>query len=149
MRAAMVDASQRLEFERAAIFRERLELFDWLAESLRNTQSARAGQSFVYRTMGAGGLHTWFAIHQGRVISIIKAPETTSERKRVHRAFEAIYGPERLGRTPVAPQEIDHLLLIAAWFRLHPAEQAHCAPPGEVLSELASSNAGHRTVAVR
>ena len=47
---------------------------DWLAESLRNIESARTGQSVVYRPMGAGGIPTWFAIHRGRVVSIVKAP---------------------------------------------------------------------------
>jgi excinuclease ABC subunit C len=149
VRLAMAAASQRLEFERAAIFRERLELFDWLAQSLAQIKFARRDQSFVYRTMGPSGTPTWFAIHRGRVVNIVKAPDTSAERKRVFRAFEAIYGPERLGRTPVTRQEIDHFLLVSAWFRHHPAEQALCAPPHLVLAELAGASAGSRTALVR
>ena len=142
MRAAMVSASQALEFERAAIFRERLELFDWVGERLRNIQSARQGQSFVYRTTGHNSEPVWFAIHKGRVVNILKSPRTKGDRQRVLRALRAIYGPDRIGRKDLAAQEIDHVLLIAAWFRKHPQEQVLCSPPADVLAELADATSG-------
>jgi excinuclease ABC subunit C len=149
MRTAMAKASQALEFERAAIFRERLDLFDWLGERLKSIRTARQGQSFVYRATGANGDPVWFAIHKGRVVSILKSPRTKVERQRTLRALHAIYGPERIGRSDLAAQEIDHVLLIGSWFRHHPEEQARCSPPSEVLEELAGAAAGDAAAAIR
>ena len=74
MRAAMAKASEALEFERAAVYRERLELFVWLVDRLKAIDTARQDQSFVYRPIGANGEPVWFAIHKGKVVSILKAP---------------------------------------------------------------------------
>jgi excinuclease ABC subunit C len=143
-RAAMMAASAALEFERAALLRERLELFEWVAQRLRTTRTAREGQSFIYRTTGAAGDSVWFAVHQGRVVRILRAPRTATEQKKTLRAFRAIYGPAQIGRTDVAAQEIDHLLMIEAWFRRHPEEQTRCTAPTTVMDELAElvGNAG-------
>ncbi len=147
VRAAMASASQALEFERAAILRERLEQLDWLSERLIGMRKERRNQSFVYRTQGTNGESVWFAIHKGRVVNILKAPVAKGERQRTLRALQAIYGPDRIGQSDWAAQEIDHFLLISSWFRHHPDEQVHCTPPSQVLAELVS--AGDAAASVR
>ena len=139
MRQAMAKASQELQFERAAMFRERSDLFDWLEERLKTIRAAREGQSFVYRPVGANGVAVWFAIHKGRVVTILKAPQSKADCRRTLRALQAVYGPDRIGRNDLAAQEIDHVLLIESWFRHHPEEQSRCSPPFEVLAELADA----------
>jgi Nuclease subunit of the excinuclease complex len=99
MRNAMAAASQALEFERAAMFRERLDLFEWFSQRLQAIRSAREGQSYIYRAAGANGDPIWFAIHRGRVLRILAAPRTGTERQRTLRAFRSIYGPAQIGRT--------------------------------------------------
>jgi excinuclease ABC subunit C len=139
-RQAMAAASESLQFERAQLLRERLELFEWLAQRLQTTRTARQGQSFVYRTAGTHGGQVWFAVHEGRVARILNAPRTATEQKRALRAFSTLYGPAQVGRTDVTAQEIDHLLLIESWFRRYPEQQAHCTSPNIVLDELSGSD---------
>ena len=149
MRQAMAKASQELHFERAAMFRERLDVLEWLVERLKNIRAAREGQSFVYRPAGANGEPVWFAIHKGRVVNILKSPQSRIERRRTLRALQAIYGPERIGRSDSAAQEIDHVLLIESWFRHHPEERSRCLPPSKVLGELADASANDAAAAIR
>ena len=147
-RKSMIEASTALQFERAALCRERLEGFEWLANRLRTTRAAQ-GAELVYRTPGTHGGQVWFAIHQGRVARILNAPSTMAEQKRTLRAFSAIYGLAQIGRTDVSAQEIDHLLLIESWFRRHPEEQSRCTNPNIVMDELSAHTASDAAPVLR
>ncbi len=63
--------------------------------------------------------------------------------------MQAIYGPDRIGRSDLAAQDIDHVLLISSWFQHHPDEQLLCKPPDEVLAELAGVDEADAATSVR
>jgi excinuclease ABC subunit C len=113
-------ASEALAFERAAALRDKLDVLTWLSERLAHVREA-ARMSCVYPVCGHDGTELWYLIHQGRV-------RAASPRAEADRGAEALrVSGFRLGSandSPPTVEEIDSVLLVAAWFRKYPAERA-------------------------
>jgi hypothetical protein len=60
-------------------------------------------------------------IHHGRVRAVAPAPRDEASRAAAAAALEAVYHGASLG--PPGLDEIDGVLLVAAWFRRHPGEK--------------------------
>ena len=124
LRAQMEACSERLEFERAASYRDKLHRLEALREQFARLRFAVETLSFVYTVPGWGGEDRVYLIRRGRVRHEEPAPRTAAQRRRLEaRAAEVFSTGEREG-SKVPAHEIDELLLLSSWFRRFPAELA-------------------------
>ena len=134
----MMEASQALAFERAARLRDRLESFRWLQEHLKRIRLRRQSHSFVYPVSGHQANDIWYLIHRGNVEWTIAVPDDAVGRRRAARSIRAVYQTKRPRPERPTVEEVDTILLVAAWFRRHPEERARCLRPGELLRRIKS-----------
>src|SRR5581483_8484841 len=129
---AMDRAAQEQAFERAAALRDRHEILTWLGERLSVLRRS-AVESFVYPVTGHDGSVHWHVVHRGSVRAVLPAPRTAAEHTAVRRYLRALYRCQAL---PGAPglEEIDGILLVAAWFRRRPAERQRVYLPSDCLA---------------
>ena len=128
---AMSEASYALAFERAAALRDKWESLRWLHQRLDRLRLA-----FVYPVEGYGGEDLWYLIQGGRVIVSMPLPRTAREKAAAALAVSKAFRQEGPATTTVPLSEMDQVLLVAAWFRRHPQEQAQILRPQEALRHL-------------
>ncbi len=129
----MATAAAALAFERAAALRDRLEVLTWLHDHLERLRQLRDGQSFVYPMRSDEGGEVWYLIHQGRVAAARPAPspQTTA---RTAAMIEALYRRRFPPGAALAGNEVDGVLLVAAWFRRYPEERTRVLAPEQALA---------------
>ena len=116
----MDEASVALEFERAALLRDRLKNLTWLRNHLeRLRESSR--ESFVYPVMSADGTPLWYLVRASVVRAVIPAPIDEIGRYRASAKLAEVFTHDTQPR-PVGLDEVDGLLLVSAWFRRHKQE---------------------------
>jgi len=123
----MHEAAAAQLFERAAALRDRWTPIHWLSAQLERVRRA-CQWSGVYPAVGRDGSRDqWHIIHQGRVRAVTPAPRDDAGRIAAAAALEAIYHGGASG--PPGLEEIDGVLLVAAWFRRYPAEKGKTLAP--------------------
>jgi excinuclease ABC subunit C len=125
-------ASAALAFERAAVLRDKLEVLRWLQERLARVREA-ARLSCVYPVRGHDDTVLWYLIHGGRVRAALPSPRDKVGRLAVAAALRAVYQQPNRQATP-GLEEVDSVLLVAAWFRKHPEERQQTHDPFSLLS---------------
>lgn len=132
----MTAASAALAFERAAMLRDKLDAIRWLHDHLSRLRTA-GRQSFVYPVSGHDGDDRWYLIHGGRVRATLSTPCDEVSRRETTILLTSIYHDTK---PPGAPslEEIDSVLLVAAWFRRHAAERARTLTPAAALATCLS-----------
>lgn len=128
IRQDMREAASALEFERATMLRDRMQQLEWLLQNLQRLKRTREELSFIYPVdcSKRPGQQLWYLIHEGQVRWTMAASETTAT-KVIHEIFHA---PPRVG---IPLESIDHVWLIAAWFRKFPKERERCLLPDDAL----------------
>jgi excinuclease ABC subunit C len=128
LRGEMEAASAALAFERAAALRDRLEGLAWVSEQLARVRRAEE-TSCVYPVTGHDGTEWWYLIRRGRVRAAL--PREDGAHGAAGAALAAVFGANADPAGAPTPEEIDGVLLTAAWFRRHPEERARTWPwPG-------------------
>jgi excinuclease ABC subunit C len=127
----MAAASAALSFERAAALRDKLELLRWLHEHLGRVREA-ARVSCVYPVRGHDGSEWWYLLHGGRVRAVLPAPRDEVSRLGAEAALRAVYQQPQKAAPPNL-DEVDGVLLVAAWFRRYPAELQQARDPFSIL----------------
>jgi excinuclease ABC subunit C len=130
----MKAAAASLAFEQAAAVRDRLDSLRWLYERLGDLRRARDRQSFVYPVQGHDGEDTWYLVRAGRVMAALRAPKDAAELRMCKRVIRKTYQKKMVSAETATADEIDSVLLVAAWFRRHPQEQHRVILPGEALA---------------
>jgi len=133
LRRKMESASEALEFERAAHYRDKLRRLESLREQFSRLRFAVETLSFVYRVPGDGGDDRLYLIRRGRVRAECAAPKTRAERARLKAIVSEVFTPPERDTAQVATHEIDELLLLSSWFRRFPEQLAATERPDEVL----------------
>jgi excinuclease ABC subunit C len=134
LQAEMDKASEALEFEYAAIIRDRLERLQALQRELVAFRGRVEGLSFVYRVPGYRGDDRLYLIRKGLVEEEIPDPRGKTGRKRAAEKIEGVFraSPPEMGiLTQEAASEI---LLVARWFRLREREMTRALRPEEWLN---------------
>jgi excinuclease ABC subunit C len=129
----MAAAAAALAFERAADFRDRLQVLQWLRGHLERLRRVRDDQSLVYPVPGAEAGEVWYLIHQGRVTAARPAPSAETA-ARTAAMIEALYRRRLPPGAALAGNEVDGVLLVAAWFRKYPEERARVLAPEQALA---------------
>jgi excinuclease ABC subunit C len=118
----MAGLSDRLEYERAARVRDRIERMQELRSQFERLRFAVETLSFVYRVPGHNGEDRVYLIRRGRVRGELGVPRTTEEYGALRDMITDVFSPAERTRGSVPAHEVDELLLLSSWFRRFPAE---------------------------
>ncbi|HWG34532.1 MAG TPA: GIY-YIG nuclease family protein [Gemmatimonadaceae bacterium] len=122
LRRQMEAASNALEFERAAIFRDKLSRLEALREQFDRLRFAVESLSFVYNVEGFDGRDRTYVIRRGIVRAELDSPKTRRDKAAMRRLVDDIFGEKPTTGSSIPTHEIDELLLLSSWFRKFPQE---------------------------
>ena len=122
LREEMVEASERLEFERAGSLRDKLKRLEDLRTQFIKFRFAIETLSFVYTVPGYNGDDRVYLIRRGRVRGERDMPRSDEDRSRLVEMVEDVFNPSERESTQLPSHEVDELLLLSSWFRRFPKE---------------------------
>jgi excinuclease ABC subunit C len=132
----MAAAAGRMDYEYAALLRDRLERLRRFREELTAFRGEVAALTFVYRVPGFRGADRLYLIRRGRVRDTVALPKSPRARRKVIPRVRTVFA-ERNGRGPgaLSAHEAAEILLVARWFRLNPEEMERAKSPGAWLAD--------------
>lgn len=122
LRAQMETASEVLQFERAAVYRDKLGRLEILREQFKRLRFAVESLSFVYNVPGHAGHDRTYLVRRGVVRAELATPKTRAEKSAMRRLVDDIFGESEPTGSAIPTHEIDELLLLSSWFRKYPEE---------------------------
>ncbi len=122
LREEMVEASERLEFERAGSLRDKLKRLEDLRTQFIKFRFAIETLSFVYTVPGYDGDDRVYLIRRGRVRAERDMPRCATDRARLMEMVEDVFNPSERDSAQLPSHEVDELLLLSSWFRRFPKE---------------------------
>jgi excinuclease ABC subunit C len=129
LRTRMEQASDALDFERAAFWRDKLQRLESLRDQFARLRFALESLSFTYVVPGVKGEDRAYVIRRGVVRAEGPAPQTAAERAALEaKAGEGIARAGRTAKHTVPGHEVDEVLLVAGWFRKHAKELERTTP---------------------
>ncbi|MBY0523060.1 MAG: GIY-YIG nuclease family protein [Gemmataceae bacterium] len=129
----MSAASEAMAFERAGMLRDKLAALQWLFDHLDRLRQARDRHTCIYPVSGHGGRDLWYLIRRGWVAAALPTPRDDDSRRAAEALIESVYGQPSIGTEPTRLEEIDGVLLVAAWFRKRPEERTRAINPHGAL----------------
>jgi excinuclease ABC subunit C len=127
LRLEMIGSSGRLEFERAAAYRDKLHRLEQLRAQFGRLRFAVESLSFVYTVPGNDGKDRVYVIRRGRVRGEMEAPANSTERSALDQMLDEVFG-NAVDGMQVPSHEIDELLLLSSWFQRFPRELDRTRP---------------------
>ncbi|HJQ20395.1 MAG TPA: hypothetical protein VJ867_08620 [Gemmatimonadaceae bacterium] len=124
-------SSERLEFERAAAYRDKFHRLEALREEFGRLRFAVESLSFVYKVSGFDGAERLYVIRRGRVRAELDPPTTQCERAALDALLAEVFADATNGMQ-VPSHEIDELLLLSSWFKRFPDELQRTQPVSRV-----------------
>ena len=121
LRKEMTASSERLEYERAAAYRDKLHRLEKLRHEFGRLRFAVEELSFVYTVPGVSGPDRVYVVRRGRVRAEMDAPTSTSDRSALDAMIAETFSDAVEGMQ-VPSHEIDELLLLSSWFKRFPEE---------------------------
>ncbi|MGZ3467475.1 MAG: UvrB/UvrC motif-containing protein, partial [Gemmatimonadaceae bacterium] len=122
LRGEMERLSAQLEFERAAVYRDKLERLEELRAQFGRLRFAVENLSFVYTVPGHEGEDKVYLIRRGVVRAEVTKPKSSKDRRTMKQLVEDIFSQKESPTAQVPTHEIDELLLLSSWFRRFPKE---------------------------
>jgi excinuclease ABC subunit C len=123
LQALMQAASDALQFERAAVLRDKLQRLESLRDQFDRLRFAVESLSFVYQVPGHAGDDRVYLLRRGVVRAERPAPRTDEERAALRElAAKVAAATEYRGSTVVPAHEVDELLIVSSWFSNRPEE---------------------------
>jgi excinuclease ABC subunit C len=122
LRGEMEAASERLEYERAAVLRDKLKRLEALRGQFGRLRFAVETLSFVYTVPGDDGDDRVYLIRRGRVRAETTSPKTTDDAAGLMTLIDQVFTPTERITGQIPTHEIDELLLLSSWFRRFPGE---------------------------
>ena len=121
LRVEMERSSERLEFERAASYRDKLVRLEQLHDRFGRLRFAVESLSFLYTVPGVDGRERVYVIRRGRVRGEMDAPASAADQSALSSMIDDVFGDAVAGMQ-VPSHEVDELLLVSSWFRRFPDE---------------------------
>jgi excinuclease ABC subunit C len=118
----MEASSARLEYERAAVQRDKLKRLEALRGQFARLRFAVESLSFAYTVPGHGGEDWVYLIRRGRVRAEMTMPKSTTDAATLAALIDEVFTPAQRETSQIPTHEIDELLLLSSWFRRYPAE---------------------------
>jgi excinuclease ABC subunit C len=131
----MAAASARLDFEYAALLRDRLERLRAFRDELVAFRGRVEDLTFLYKVPGFEGDDRVYLVRRGRIRKEMPLPKGRRARTAVTRAVEEVYGEADPGPGALDAQQAAEILLVARWFRLNPEERRRTVKPEVWLEE--------------
>ncbi len=128
-RERMQAASNALEFERAAVWRDRAELLEWLWTRVTRFHASMDRLSFVYRTGDAGDNGRAYVIRRGTVRAELPLPATAEQEAALQELSRRIFHEADPRGSDVPMHDLDEFYLVASWFRRRPDELLRTTQP--------------------
>ncbi len=122
LRTQMEKLSEALQFERAAVYRDKLERLEALRAQFGRLRFAVENLSFVYTVPGHEGEDKVYVIRRGVVRAELAKPKSRKDRRTMKQLVEDIFSQPAAPNAQVPTHEIDELLLLSSWFRRFPKE---------------------------
>ena len=139
LRREMEQASDRLEYERAAILRDKLRRLEALRGQFARLRFAVETLSFVYTVPGHEGADRVYLIRRGRVRAELDRPATPADATRLLGLIDEVFTPIEHNTSQIPTHEIDELLLLSSWFRRFPGELERTSAAGYIAPLAAAS----------
>ncbi|GMR12506.1 MAG: hypothetical protein BMS9Abin29_0695 [Gemmatimonadota bacterium] len=130
----MEEASGRMDFEYAALLRDRLERLGTFRTQLAAFRGRVESLSFVYRVPGFNGDDRIYLIRRGRIREALPLPTTSVQRSRTGEAVERVFSSSEKDLVALRPLEAAEILLVARWFKLNPKELKRTTSPKKWLA---------------
>jgi excinuclease ABC subunit C len=145
LEARMREAAQALEFEYAAVVRDRLRRLEALQSEMVAFRGRVESLSFVYRVPGFKGDDRLYLIRNGLVREEMPFPRGRVGRQRAAAKIQEVFAEARPDPAALTPEGASEILLVARWFRLRDPELARVSEPEEWLRTFASASVSART----
>jgi excinuclease ABC subunit C len=143
LESRMSEAARRMDFEYAALLRDRLERLMRFRDELTAFRGTVEDLSFVYRVPGHNGDDRVYLIRKGRIRREMPLPKGTRARTRVVAAVGDVFSELDAGPAALTSDQAAEILLVARWFRQNPDERKRTVDPATWLEKY-----GPRPVAV-
>jgi excinuclease ABC subunit C len=135
LRLEMLACSQRMEYERAASLRDKLERLEGLQAQFSRLRFAAETLSFFYAVPGVGGADKIYLVRRGQVRAECALPSSAAECRALAELQDNVFsGAPRVG-SAIPTHEIDELLLLSVWFKQHPDELKRTCPPASLVQK--------------
>lgn len=131
--ARMAEAAGRMDFEYAALLRDRRDRLGRFRDELTAFRGTVEDLTFVYRVPGHLGNDRVYLIRKGRIRRDLALPKGTAARARVAAAVDEVYGTPDPGPSALSSDEAAEILLVARWFKLNPDERRRTVTPEDWL----------------
>lgn len=138
---SMVKAARRLDFEFAAIQRDRMERLRRFQEDLAAYRGELEGLRFVYEAEGHNGARRLYLVRGGRIADVVPAPRMPSTRMRVLGRIQDVFSRRPPGPAGLTPYQAAEILLVSRWFRLKPEEREKTLPPEQWIHSARAEEA--------
>ena len=135
LKVEMDRSSDDLNFERAAVLRDKLHRLESLREMFARMRFAVETLSFTYAVPGHEGDDRVYIIRRGTVRAETRKPRRARDRERLLSMVREVFDPPERATTAVPTHEIDELLLLSSWFRRHPGELERTTSPETLLGQ--------------
>ena len=135
LKVEMEECSAALNFERAAVLRDKLHRLESLRDMFARMRFAVETLSFTYAVPGYEGEDRVYIIRRGTVRAETRAPRRARDRDRLRAMVRDVFDPPERATTAVPTHEIDELLLLSSWFRRYPGELERTTRPEVLLGQ--------------
>ena len=135
LKSDMDACAEQLNFERAAVLRDKLQRLETLREMFARMRFAVETLSFTYTVPGHAGEDRVYVIRRGTVRAETPSPRTARDRARLLTMVREVFDPPERSSGAVPTHEIDELLLLSAWFRRNPGELERTTSPDTLLGD--------------
>lgn len=127
----MAKAAERWDYEYAASTRNRIARLELLRDEFAKLREALETLTFLYRVPGANGEDRAYVIRRGTVRASVPWPRSPADRRALLRLAEEHFAkPETTGAL-VSKHQVDEILLLSHWFRMHPEQRKLTSAPGQ------------------
>ncbi|HEY4218847.1 MAG TPA: GIY-YIG nuclease family protein [Gemmatimonadaceae bacterium] len=131
LRREMEASSERLEYERAAVQRDKLKRLEALRGQFARLRFAVETLSFAYSVPGHDGDDRIYLVRRGRVRAESPMPKTPTDAAALAGLIDQVFTPVERETAQIPTHEIDELLLLSSWFRRFPEELERTSATGQ------------------
>ncbi len=133
-------AAARMDFEYAALLRDRLYRLRHFRDDLLAFRGRVEDLTFTYNVPGFRGNDRIYLMRRGRIRKDLPCPKGARARERLARQIEEVYGETDPGLSGLGPEEAAEILLVAGWFRMNPRERQRTMTPEQWLKSKTPSS---------
>jgi excinuclease ABC subunit C len=138
LRTEMERRSEELNFERAAVVRDKLQRLETLRAMFGRMRFAVETLSFAYTVPGHNGDDRVYLIRRGTVRAESRSPRSARDRARLLAMVRDVFDPPERNTGAFPTHEVDELLLLSSWFRRNPGELERTAGPRTLMGDASA-----------